>query len=204
MISLPYFVALPEEPGPWPGVVVIHEGSGISPQLLRVCQRLAAQGYGAIAPDLFFRSGGTEAGDFAALMGALVPEQVLADVTAAADTLRGLGADRIGVTGFCMGGRFSWYTAVHGQGFDAAVGFYGGRIADDLGDPTCPTLLFFGGQDPYIPSDEIERVVAHHPDTIVYPHATHGFMRDGSESFDPEASADAWARTLDFLGQHLR
>jgi carboxymethylenebutenolidase len=91
-ISLPYFVALPEKSGPWPGVVVIHEGGGISPQLLRVCQRLAAEGYGAIAPDLFFRSGGTEAGDFASLMGALVPEQVLADVTLAADTLRGLGA----------------------------------------------------------------------------------------------------------------
>ena len=68
-----------------------------------------------------------------------------------------------------MGGRYSWYTAVHGQGFDAAVGFYGGRIADDLGEPTCPTLFFFGGQDPYIPTDEIERVVAHHPDTVVYP-----------------------------------
>ena len=61
-ISLPYFVALPEEPGPWPGVVVIHEGGGISPQLLRVCQRLAAEGYGAIAPDFFFRSGGTRGG----------------------------------------------------------------------------------------------------------------------------------------------
>jgi carboxymethylenebutenolidase len=202
-ISLPYFVALPAGPGPWPGVVVIHEGGGISPQLLRVCQRLAAEGYGAIAPDFFFRSGGTEAADFATLMGALLPEQLLADVTAAADTLRGLGADRIGVTGFCMGGRFSWYTAVHGQGFDAAVGFYGGRIADDLGAPSCPTLLFFGGQDPYIPAEEIERVVAHHPDTVVYPHATHGFMRDGSESFDPEAAADAWARTLSFFGQYL-
>lgn len=203
-ISLPYFVALPDVPGPWPGIVVIHEGGGISPQLLRVCQRLAAEGYGAIAPDLFFRSGGTESADFASLMGALSPAQVLADVTAAAGTLRGLGAERIGVTGFCMGGRFSWDTAVHGQGFEAAVGFYGGGIADDLGDPTCPTLLFFGGQDPYIPTEDIERVVAHHPDTIVYPHATHGFMRDGSESFDPEAAADAWDRTLTFFGEHLR
>jgi carboxymethylenebutenolidase len=203
-ISLPYFVALPEKPGPWPGVVVIHEGGGISPQLLRVCQRLAAEGYGAIAPDLFFRSGGTESGDFASLIGALVPEQVLADVTSAADTLRGLGADRMGVTGFCMGGRYSWYTALRGQGFAAAVGFDGGGIADDLGEPRCPTLLFFGGQDPYIPPSDIERVALHHADTIVYPEATHGFMRDGSESFDQESADDAWARTLSFFGEYLR
>ena len=110
----------------------------------------------------------------------------------------------MGVTGFCMGGRYSWYTALHGQGFAAAVGFYGGGIADDLGEPTCPTLLFFGGQDPYIPPADIERVARHHADTIVYPHATHGFMRDGSESFDQESADDAWARTLAFFGEHLR
>jgi len=203
-ISLPYFLALPDGSGAWPGIVVIHEGGGISPQLLRVCERLAAEGYAAIAPDLFFRSGGSEAGDFAALMGALVPEEVLADMTGAADTLRSLGATRIGVTGFCMGGRYTWYTAVHGQGFDAAVGFYGGGIADDLGAPTCPTLLFFGGQDPYIPPAEIERVVQHHPDTVVYPEAGHGFMRDRSDSYHERSAIDAWARTLAFFGDHLR
>jgi carboxymethylenebutenolidase len=203
-ISLPYFLALPEEDGPWPGIVVIHEGGGISPQLLRVCQRLAAEGYAAIAPDLFYRSGGSEAADFATLMGALVPEEILADVTAAADTLRGLGASRIGVTGFCMGGRYTWYTAIHDQGFAAAVGFYGGGIADEPGEPQCPTLLFFGGQDPYIPPAEIERVALRHRDTVVYPEATHGFMRDRSDSYHEKSARDAWARTLAFFGEHLR
>jgi carboxymethylenebutenolidase len=203
-IELPYFLAVPQSSSPWPGVVVIHEGGGISPQLLRLCQRLAGEGFAAIAPDLFFRSGGTEAADFATLIGALRPEQVLADVEAAAGTLRGLGAARIGVTGFCMGGRYTWHTAVHGQGFEAAVGFYGSGIADELGTPRCPTLLFFGGQDPYITPAEIERVAAHHPDTIVYADADHGFMRDGSASFHAEAAADAWARTLAFFGEHLR
>jgi carboxymethylenebutenolidase len=203
-ISLPYFLSLPEQSGPWPGVVVIHEGGGISPQLLRVCERLATEGYAAIAPDLFFRSGGSEAADFSTLIGALAPEKALADVTEAAETLRGLGAARIGVTGFCMGGRYTWYTAVHGDGFDAAVGFYGGGIADDLGAPRCPTLLFFGGQDPYISPAEIDRVASHHPDTIVYPEASHGFMRDRSESYDETSALDAWARTLSFFGEHLR
>jgi len=203
-ISLPYFLALPEGSGPWPGIVVIHEGSGISPQLLRVCQRLAAEGYAAIAPDLFFRSGGSEAADFAELKGALVPAEVLGDVTAAADTLRDLGAGRIGVTGFCMGGRYSWYTAIHGHGFEAAVGFYGSGIADEVGEPQCPTLLFFGGQDPYISRAEIERVVLRHPDTVVYPEATHGFMRGRSDSYHENSANDAWARTLTFFGEHLR
>jgi carboxymethylenebutenolidase len=203
-IALPYFLSLPGSGGPWPGIVVIHEGGGISPQLLRLCQRLASEGYATIAPDLFFRSGGTEASDYATLIKALQPEQVLGDIRESADTLRSLGSERIGVTGFCMGGRFTWSTALHAEGFAAAVAFYGSGIADELGEPLCPTLLFFGGQDPYIPPAEIERVAAHHPDTVVYPEAGHGFMRDGSDSYDEKAANDAWARTLAFFGTHLR
>jgi len=202
-IALPYFLALPDGSGPWPGVVVIHEGGGISPQLLRVCQRLAGEGYAAIAPDLFFRSGGAGAGDFSVLMSALVPEELLADVEAAADTLRGLGVGRIGVVGFCMGGQYAWYTAMRSHRFAAAVGFYGGGIADDLGQPQCPTLLFFGGQDSFIPPAEIARVAAQHPDTIVYPEAGHGFMRDRSDSYHERSANDAWNRTLTFFGDHL-
>lgn len=203
-LALPYFLALPSSPSPWPGVVVVHEGNGISPQLLRVCERLAAEGLAAVAPDLYFRSGGTEAKGFAELMRDLSPDQVVADIEAAADALRGAGAQRVGVTGFCMGGRFAWMTAVRASGFSAAVGFYGGGIADDLGAPRCPTLLFFGGQDEYIPSADVERVAAHHPGTVVYPEAGHGFMRDGSDSYHPPSAADAWARTISFFGEHLR
>jgi len=203
-IALPYFLSLPESDGPWPGIVVIHEGGGISPQLLRLCQRLASEGYATIAPDLFFRSGGTEASDYGTLIGALQPEQVLGDIRESADTLRSLGSERIGVTGFCMGGRFTWSSALHIDGFAAAVGFYGSGIADELGEPLCPTLLFFGGQDPYIPPAEIERIGAHHPDTVVYPEAGHGFMRDGSDSYDEKSATDAWVRTLAFFGAHLR
>jgi carboxymethylenebutenolidase len=202
-IALPYFLSLPEEGGPRPGIVVIHEGGGISPQLLRFCQRLAAEGYAAIAPDLFFRSGGSEAADYATLMGALIPEEVRADVQSAAETLRRLGAERIGVTGFCMGGRITWSTALHGDGFAAAAGFYGSGIAEDLGEPKCPTLLFFGGQDPYIAPAEIERIATHHADTIVYPEAGHGFMRDRSESYHEKSANDAWGRMLSFFRAQL-
>src|SRR2546430_11430170 len=86
------------------GVGVIHEGNGMSSQLLRLCERLAGEGYAVAAPDLFFRSGGPEAADFQELIGAVRMDQMLADLAAAAEALRGLGAGKIGVTGFCMGG----------------------------------------------------------------------------------------------------
>jgi carboxymethylenebutenolidase len=203
-IDLPYFFARPVADPPWPGVVVIHEGNGISPQLLRFCQRLAAAGYGAIAPDLFFRAGGTEAGDFATLMGSMEPERTQGDIDRAASILRTMGADKVGVTGFCMGGRLTYHSAVWGENFDAAVGFYGAGIADELGEPRCPTLLFFGGSDDYIPTEQIERVQARHPDTIVYPEAGHGFFRDGSANFNEAAAADAGTRLMDFFAEHLR
>jgi carboxymethylenebutenolidase len=202
-IALPYFLAVPAGVPPWPGLVVLHEGNGISPQLLRVCQRLAGEGYGVIAPDLFFRVGGTEAGDFATLMGSLQRDRTRADIAEAADRLRGAGASSVGVTGFCMGGLMTYRTALADDGFGAAVGFYGAGIAAELGEPTCPTLLLFGGSDPFIPPAAIEAVRARHPETVVYPEASHGFMRDGSTSFSETAASDAWARMLSFFADHL-
>jgi carboxymethylenebutenolidase len=183
--------------------VVIHEGNGITPQLLRVCQRLAGEGYATIAPDLYFRAGGTESGDFATLMGSIQAPQVRADLEHAATILRELGAGRVGVTGFCMGGYFTYRSAVESDRFEAAVGFYGARIAQDLATPRCPTLLFFGGRDPWIPAADVDAVRAHHPSSVVYPEATHGFMRDGSDDYDEAAATDAWARTLAFFAEHL-
>ena len=202
-IDLPYFSARPASEPPWPGIVVIHEGGGISGQLLRVCERFASEGYATIAPDLFFRAGGPEASDFMTLIQSL-DDRTPADIAKARAHLRNSGAHSVGITGFCMGGMLTYRTAISTPGFDAAVGFYGGGIVPSLGEPLCPTQLFFGGTDEYIPPADIEAVVAHHPTTIVYPNAGHGFMRDGSASYDEAAATDAWARTLTFFGEHLR
>jgi carboxymethylenebutenolidase len=202
-IALPYFLALPQGEGPWPGVVVIHEANGISPQLLRVCQRLAGEGYAAVAPDLFFRSGGSEAADYGTLLGSVNPSELLADIGEAATRLRQLGSTSVGITGFCFGGTQSYRAALHGS-FDAAAGFYGSGIPREFGEPSCPTILFFGGKDEYIPSADIEAVEARHPGIVtVYPEAGHGFMRDGSESYNESAAADAWARLLAFFAANL-
>jgi carboxymethylenebutenolidase len=202
-IALPYFLAHPDGDRRAPGVVVIHEGNGISPQLLRVCLRLAHEGYAAIAPDLFFRAGGTGAPGVVTLMRTLTPHQTAADIDEAIGHLRDRGADAAGVIGFCLGGTMAYRTALSSPGCDVAVAFYGAQIADELGTPRCPTLLLFAGADEYIPVPAIEAVVAHHPQTVVYDEAHHGFMRDGSDSFDEKAATDGWGRMLGFLAAHL-
>ncbi len=202
-IALPYFAARPAGDRPVPGVVVVHEGNGISAQLLRVCERLAHQGYAAVAPDLFFRAGGTEASDVVTLMESLSRGQTVADITEAINHLRRQGSEHVGVIGFCMGALQAYRTALTVPGCDAAVGFYGARIAAELSQPMCPTLLLFAGEDQYIPVADIEAVAAHHPETVVYPEAGHGFMRDGSSSYDEVAATDGWKRLLEFLSAHL-
>jgi carboxymethylenebutenolidase len=201
-IDVPSFLARPSAEIS-AGIVVIHEGNGISKQLLRLCERLAGEGFAVVAPDLFFRSGGPSDEDYLAQVQALTTEEVLEDLGSARRQLVGLGAAQVGVMGFCMGGTLSWQAATHQAGFAAAVGFYGSGIASELGEPSCPTLLFFGGSDPYIPAADIEAVAAHHAETTVYPAAGHGFMRDGSDDHDPVAAADAWERTLRHFHQHL-
>ena len=203
-IALPYFLARPAS-AVTAGVVVIHEGGGISPQLLRVCQRLADEGYATVAPDLFFRVGGTGASDFATLIGSLDRTATAADLSESAAHLRALGATKVGITGFCMGGSYAYLAAVSGVDVDAAAPFYGGGIAQHLGDPYVPLLCFFGGNDEWIPRADIAVVEQAHPgQVVVYEHAGHGFFRDGSDRYDEAAASDAWQRVLAFFAEHLK
>ena len=187
-------------------IVVIMEGGGMTQQLLRVCQRLAHEGYTAIAPDLFHHFGGSDS-DKALAEGWYAKMDLdasLADIRQCIEYVRSAGATSVGITGFCMGGMFSYLAATRGLDVDAAVGFYG-RIADKLGTPKCPHLHFFGGNDFFIPTDEIEAARAHHPDQVtVYDDAQHGFMRDGSDAYHPEHAPVAWKRTLEFFAENLK
>jgi len=208
-LTLPAFTVAPAADADrrGPGIIVVHEGNGMSAQLLRFGERLADQGYRVIAPDFFARSHDVDPNDFGAVIGSITPANLKADFATAADALRSDGATSIGVTGFCMGGWFTYRAAKWADdlGVDAAVPFYGGGIARDLGDVHCPTLLFFGDRDEYIPMADIEAVKARHGDAVVvYPGAEHGFMRDGSENYDEASATDAWARLLAFFGEHLR
>ena len=203
-IAVPFFTAVPASPPPWPGIVVVMEGNGISPQLLRVCERLAHEGYATVAPDLYWRFGGSDPDKMMEHLGALQHADGSADIGQAIAWLRAIGASKVGVTGFCMGGGYAYLAAVSGD-VDAAVPFYGGGIAQHLGTAQCPLLAFFGGQDEWIPRDQVAQVEAHHPgDVIVYEDAPHAFMHDGYENYREAAATDAWARMLAFFAQHLQ
>jgi carboxymethylenebutenolidase len=205
-IQLPCFLARPTGPVRG-GIVVGHEGIGLNNHVLRFAEALAAEGYVAVAPDFFFRTGGPkEYEDFWVPINAVTHDQLRTDLAGAIELLRTHGATSIGVTGFCMGGNTSYRAALWADelGVDAAFGFYGSLVVDELGQPRCPITLVFGGDDEYCPTADVEKVRAHHPgDVVVYPDAGHSFMRDDTASHHPEAAADAWARLLAFFGQHL-
>jgi carboxymethylenebutenolidase len=202
-LPTPYFLARTAS-RPRAGVIVIMEGNGMGWQLLRICERLAGLGYVAIAPEVFHRLA-DGAGDWEHAHRTLRAEDALADIRECASVLRAQhGVSRVGITGFCMGGRLTYLAAVSGIELQAAAPFYGGGIDKMLGQPSCPLRAFFGGRDPYVPDSAIAAVQAHHPaDVVVYPEAGHGFMRDGSESYHEPSASDAWRRLLDFFGRHL-
>jgi carboxymethylenebutenolidase len=204
-IAVPFFCSLPATPPPWPGVVVVMEGMGLTPQLLRVCQRFAREGYATAAPDLFWRFGGTDPDAAGKYYVDLQPDDGRSDVAEVVARLRDLGAATVGITGFCMGGNYAYNAAVSGLDVDAAAPFYGAQIPQMLDDPWCPLLGFFGGNDEHISRDAIAQVEQRHPgQVVVYEDAGHGFMRDGSEAYNDAAATDAWSRLLEFFGQHLR
>ena len=209
-IAVPFFIALPAAPPPWPGIVVVMEGDGMKPQLLRVCERLAAEGYAVAAPDLYWRFGGSrpdskDPAAAAAMFSRLQHADGRSDMVEVVGRLRELGASSVGITGFCMGGSYTYLAATSGVDVDAAAPFYGAGIAQHLGEPSCPLLCFFGGRDEWIPRADITTVEQRHPGhVVVYEQAGHGFMRDESDNYDEAAATDAWSRLLEFFGTHLR
>jgi carboxymethylenebutenolidase len=203
-IAVPYFCARPVDPSS-AGVLLFMEGNGMSPQLLRVAQRLAAEGYHVVAPDVFHRFGGSDPERSMAdgHIWKLTDDEVLADMRECVATLRGFGCTRIGATGFCMGGRLSYLAATNGL-VDAAAPFYGVNMSA-LPAPTVPLAISMGSLDKYVPPEDLAALIARHGDEIVvYADADHGFFRDGSPVYEPYAATDAWQRVLALFGANLR
>ncbi|WP_287741905.1 dienelactone hydrolase family protein [Diaphorobacter sp.] len=211
-----------------PVVLVISEIFGVHEYIADVCRRLAHQGYLAVAPDLFARQGDPRAySEVAKLMSELVSKvpdaQVMADLDGAVQWAGAHGGDlqRVGITGFCWGGRITWLYAAHGP-VKAGVAWYGRLVGQasalnpkhpvDLAPILkAPVLGLYGEKDAGIPLDTIDKMksalsegsaAAKASRFVVYPDAPHAFHADYRPSFRKEAAQDGWKRTLAWFKQH--
>ena len=194
-------------------VVVIQEIFGVNHHIRSVCDRLAAEGYVAIAPSIFdriqpnFQSGYSPDEIAAARKFVANPDwpAMLRDTQAAIDAAAPSGP--VGIIGFCLGGSIAFAAATKLSGLSAAVGYYGGAIARFADDkPKVPVQLHFGEKDAGIPLGDVETIKAKRPEVevFVYPGAQHGFHCDERASYDKQSADIAWPRSLAFFAKHLK
>jgi carboxymethylenebutenolidase len=219
-------LAVPDGPGRWPGVVLVHEAFGVNDVMRRQVARMAEAGYVALMPDLFAMGGARKCltATFRALRSG--EGRAFVDIENARALLAGRtdSTGAIGVLGFCMGGGFA-LAAASGHGFGAASANYGmlPRDLDDALEHACPIVGSYGGRDKTLSgaAAKLETVLTAHGiahDIKEYPSAGHSFLNDaptGSAAVrfltsrimgagpDPVAAADAWVRIESFFGEHL-
>jgi carboxymethylenebutenolidase len=225
------YLARPKTGGPHPAVLVYMEIFGINAHIRDVVERVAREGYVALAPDFFHRTGpgveyaydnaGLEAG--MKLYGALRADEMIADAKAAIAMLRtrkDVRGDRLGAMGFCIGGHMTYLTACETD-VRAAASFYGGGIAAPAGPGGGASTLgrtskirgklvgLFGGKDGMIPQSQVEAIRAEltqhaiRHEIVVYPDADHGFFCNERETFQKPAAEDAWQRVKRLFREEL-
>lgn len=218
--QIPAYRAMPAKGGPFPSVLVIHEIFGVHEHIKDICRRLAKVGYFAVAPLLFAREGDvSRMADYHQIMQVVmrVPDaQVLSDLDATAAWAKASGsADpaRMGVVGFCWGGRQAWLYAAHNSSLRAGAAWYG-LLAGPHSPLTVvkqlnvPVLGLYGGADSNIPLALIHQMQAeikadHKPcEIVIYPDAPHGFNADYRPSYRPAAAKDGWNRMLAWYREH--
>lgn len=224
--EIPGYRAMPATGGPFPVVLVVHEIFGVHEHIKDVRRRLAKLGYFALAPALYAREGNVaRLSDIKEIMKvvAKVPEsQVAADLDAAVAWAKSTGkADtaKLGITGFCWGGRQVWLYAAHNPGLRAGVAWYGplqrpktemtpDNPIDLVNRINAPILGLYGGADAGIPVAQIEEMrsalkAAGKPSEIViYPDTPHGFFADYRPSYRPDQARDGWRRMQAWFKDH--
>ena len=227
--EIPAYRAAPAGVASPPVVLVISEIFGVHEHIADVARRFAKAGYMAIAPEMFVRQGDakayTEVARLVAEVISKVPDaQVMADLDATVAWARAQGGDtsRLGVTGFCWGGRITWMYAAHQPAVKAGVAWYG-RLVGQASELTprhpvhvaaalhAPVLGLYGGKDTGIPLDTVEQMksalatgnaAAQKSRFVVYPEAPHAFHADYRPSYRKEAAQDGWSRCLEWFKTH--
>jgi carboxymethylenebutenolidase len=206
-------------------VLVVQEIFGVHEYIRDVCRRLAKQGYLAVAPELYARQGDVSKmslPDILANVVSKVPDaQVMADLDAAAGwAAKHGGGGRLGITGFCWGGRIVWIYAAHNPALAAGVAWYGnvatGRYPGDKGAVQlverikAPILGLYGGADAGIPNDSVEKMRVAlkaagntRSEIVLYPDTPHAFHADYRDSYRKGPADDGWRRLTAWFGQYL-
>lgn len=221
--EIPAYRAMPAKGKNFPVALVVQEIFGVHEHIKDICRRFAKAGYLAIAPEMYARQGDVSKmpmGDIVSKVVSKVPDaQVMADLDAAVAWAKKNNGNtaKLGITGFCWGGRIVWLYAAHNPGLKAGVAWYGRltppppdranplqpkhptELAKDL---KAPVLGLYGGKDTGIPLDTVEQMKKAIKDAgkpseiIVYPEALHGFHADYRPSYKKDDAQDGWAKLL--------
>jgi carboxymethylenebutenolidase len=225
--AIPGYRAMPATGKTPPVVIVVQEIFGVHEHIKDVCRRFAKLGYMAIAPEMYARqgdvSGMSDIQEIIEKVVSKVPDaQVMSDLDATVAWAESTGngdTARLGITGFCWGGRTVWLYAAHSAKLKAGGAWYGQfiglqneyrtRTALDVAPKLkAPVIGFYGGQDHGIPLEQVDRMqralrdAGRDSEIIVYPDAGHGFFADYRPGYDESAAQDAWANLLEWFRKH--
>jgi carboxymethylenebutenolidase len=224
--DMPAYRAAPKKGENFPVILVVQEIFGVHEHIKDICRRFAKLGYLAVAPELYARQGDvsklTAIPDIQKIVATVPDSQVMSDLDAAAEWAKKSGkgnTDKLGVTGFCWGGRITWLYTAHNPNLKAGVAWYGRLIGkvDDLhpkhpidlaGSLKAPVLGLYGGADEGIPQSTVEQMrtalkEAKPPsEIIVYPDTPHGFHADYRPTFRKKESEEAWKKALEWFKKH--
>jgi carboxymethylenebutenolidase len=225
--TIPAYRAMPATGGPFPVVLVVQEIFGVHEHIKDVCRRFAKLGYIAVAPELYARQGDvsqmSDIDEIRSKVVSKVPDaQVVADLDATANWAEKSGkgdVNKLGITGFCWGGRIVWLYAAHSPRLKAGVAWYG-RLVGQTTDLTpkfpvdvvpslkAPVLGLYGGADTGIPNETVEQMraalqTAGNPSQIVlYPDTPHGFYADYRPTYRKEQAQDGWKRLQEWFKKY--
>jgi carboxymethylenebutenolidase len=225
--TMPAYRAMPDNGGPFPVVLVVQEIFGVHEHIKDICRRLAKKGYLAVAPELYARQGDVSKITnfqeiFSKVVSKVPDEQVMSDLDATVawcEKSKKGDVARLGITGFCWGGRIVWLYAAHNPKLKAGVAWYGRLTGDKdelhpkhpidvAGQIKSPVLGLYGGADQGIPLESVEKMRealkgANQPaEIVVYPDTPHAFLADYRPSYRKEPAEDGWKRMLEWLGKN--
>jgi carboxymethylenebutenolidase len=220
--TMPLYVSVPERGGPVPGIIVVHGQSGLENFIKETTHMFALQGYAAVAPNLYHRDGPDCKDDNPTRKARLRDPMIIDDIRSALHFLkdhRQVDCDRLGIIGFCMGGRIVYLMAAAERDLKAGVMFYGGSTMVPFGDGpspfdqtreiSCPIQGHFGAEDQNPSPEDMRKLDAELSrwgkahEFYSYTGAAHAFANAGSSNYRPHAAALAWPKAMEFFSRHL-